>query len=262
MGFTIINDVIRRTFRILPATGPSRERALWDEGIDDWSTFIGRPSIQGISDRRKAMCDSVLMDAEDLLSERDCRGLASMMPRSETWRLYSEFHPDTAFLDIETDGLGPDCEITVVGIHDRKGTRTLVSGQSLDEDSVQRSLAGASMLVTFNGSCFDIPVLRSSFPSLQLDIPHIDLRFAGRRAGLSGGLKSIERRLGLDRDEGIADVDGAEAVRLWNAWRHRGCERSLDTLLEYNRADTANLPFVAQRICSMLEGMTFGDHHG
>lgn len=251
--------MIRRTFRILPATGAMRERALWNEGIVDWQAFREIDSVPGMSMGRKKECDAVIGDAELLLERRDCGALASMLPRSETWRLYGAFHRDAVFLDIETDGLGPGCEVTVVGTHDRNGTRTLVSGQDLDEESVAELFTGASMLVTFNGSCFDVPVLRSAFPSLDLDMPHVDLRFVARKAGLTGGLKIIERRLGLERDEGIADVDGAEAVRMWMAWKRRGCDRSLDTLLEYNRADTMNLPLVGEKVCSILERMTLGE---
>ncbi len=254
--------MIRRTFRILPATGTTRERALWREGVRDWDSFLDRSEVIGMSERRKERCDVVLRAAQDCHSIGDCKGLASMLPRSELWRLYDDFKSKAAFLDIETDGLGPGCEVTVVGIHSLEGTRTFVSGEDLDSDSIEEALEGSSVVLTFNGSCFDIPVLTAAFPDLRLDIPHIDLRFAARRAGLSGGLKAIERNLGLSRGEGIADVDGFEAVRLWNNWRRRGCARSLDTLLEYNRADTENLPFVAEKVCSRLREMTLGDGDG
>ena len=260
-GVVFITPMIRRTFRILPATGAMRERALWKEGVRDWDSFMGCDTVNGMSERRKEKCNAVIMAAQGRHSMGDCRGLASMLPRSELWRLYDDFKSKAAFLDIETDGLGPGCEVTVVGVHSRDGTQTFVSGEDLDVASVAQALEGTSVLITFNGSCFDIPVLTAAFPELQLDIPHIDLRFAARRAGLSGGLKVIERNLGLNRDEGIADVDGFEAVRLWNAWR-RGCARSLDTLLEYNRADTENLPFVAEEVCSRLTKMTLGDMDG
>ncbi len=228
----------------------------------DWDSFLDRSEVIGMSERRKERCDEVIRSAQQRHSMGDCRGLASMLPRSELWRLYDDFKSNAAFLDIETDGLGPGCEVTVVGIHSRKGTRTLVSGDDLYPDSIEEALEGSSVILTFNGSCFDIPVLTTAFPDLRLDFPHIDLRFAARRAGLSGGLKVIERDLGLSRGEGIADVDGFEAVRLWNNWRRRGCARSLDTLLEYNRADTENLPFVTEEVCSRLRKMTLGDDDG
>ncbi len=247
--------MIRRSFLILPSVGAARERALWREGIADWDEFLARPSAPGMSVHRKESCDRVIGEAGLALEQRDSRRLASMLPRNESWRLYGAFKEDAAFLDIETDGLGPGCSVTVVGVHGPGGTRAMVSDQDLDACSVAESLEGASMLVTFNGSCFDLPVLAAEFPSLDLDIPHLDLRFAGRRAGLCGGLKAVEGALGLRRADGIAEMDGREAVLLWKRWK-RGCRSSLDTLLEYNRADTENLRPVAERVCSLLEKAT------
>ncbi len=252
--------MIRRTFLILPAVGAAREKALWRDGIGDWTEFRSRPSAPGISSSRKEDCDRVIAEAEIGLDDRDSRLLASMLPRQESWRLYDDFKEEAAFLDIETDGLSPGCSVTMVGVHGPAGTEVMVSGEGLDACSIAEALEGASMLVTFNGSCFDLPVLAAEYPSLDLGLPHLDLRFAARRAGLRGGLKAVEGSLGLRRDEGIADVDGREAVRLWNRWR-RGCRGSLDTLMEYNRADTENLSPVADTVCSLLERMTTGDGH-
>lgn len=98
--------------------------------------------------------------------------------------------------------------------------------------------------MTFNGSCFDVPVLNDKFPEARTCIPQIDLRFACAKIGMRGGLKHIERQIGIERDDGIADVDGMEAVRLWHAWG-RGDRDARDRLVEYNRADTENLEALA-----------------
>ena len=58
--------------------------------------------------------------------------------------------------------------------------------------------------------------------------------------GYRGGLKAVERKLGLGRDEAIREVDGFEAVRLWR--RHqRGDRAALGKLLLYNLTDVVNL---------------------
>ena len=68
---------------------------------------------------------------------------------------------------------------------------------------------------------------------------------------LTGGLKAVERTLGIGRDERIAETDGYEAVRLWRAYQ-RGDTEALNRLIEYNRADTQNLATIAQIIYQRL----------
>ncbi len=96
------------------------------------------------------------------------------------------------------------------------------------------------LLVTFNGSQFDVPFLRAHFPKARLDQAHIDLRFALASLGYRGGLKAVERTLGLRRDLAIQGVDGFEAVRLWHCYR-RGDRRALQKLILYNLTDVVNM---------------------
>ena len=64
--------------------------------------------------------------------------------------------------------------------------------------------------------------------------------------GLYGGLKAVERKLGIPRN--VMGVDGSEAVRLW--WRSEddGDQGTLDTLLEYNREDVGNLRLLRRKL--------------
>ena len=58
--------------------------------------------------------------------------------------------------------------------------------------------------------------------------------------GYRGGLKAVERTLGIGREPSIRGVDGFEAVRLWR--RHeRGDRAALEKLLLYNLTDVVNL---------------------
>ena len=58
---------------------------------------------------------------------------------------------------------------------------------------------------------------------------------------MTGGLKQVERSIGIRRSENIAEVDGFEAVRLWKRWTSSGDRGARDRLVEYNIADTVNL---------------------
>jgi len=244
--------MIKNTFQLLPAVGPGKERTIWKDGVLDWSQFLDRSSVKGIADSKKKMADTIIEECHDFLREKRIVDLSARMPRKEHWRLYEEAREDVAYLDIETDGLSRDSLVTVVSVHRTHGTTTLVHGQGLNAESLETALDGATMLVTFNGSCFDVPVLHQSFPSLNFEIPHFDLRFGCRRIGLTGGLKKIETMTGLCRDEELASVDGEEAVRLWKTWKRTGDQKSLRTLIEYNRADTINLVALADLVYPVL----------
>jgi len=106
-------------------------------------------------------------------------------------------------------------------------------------------------LISYYGTVFDVPFLRVAFPQVNWDLPHFDLCFAGRKVGLTGGLKMVERTLGIGRDNAIAEVDGFEAVRLWRA-HERGDPTALTRLVDYNEADTRNLAQIAAVVYDRL----------
>jgi len=227
--------LLRATFVHLPGVGPATEAELWRRGIRDWAdlrraggTARAGPGLAGALDA-----------SERALREGDVAWFGRRLPEREHWRLYPEFRARTAFLDIETTSLSPyEGIVTVVTVHGGGATRSFVAGDTLEE--LPAYLRGFPILVTFNGSRFDVPFLESAFPQLATPSVHIDLRFLLYRLGLAGGLKRIERTVGLGDRSGVEGVDGLEAVRLWQEFR-RGHAAALDRLVRYNRADTTNL---------------------
>ena len=164
---------------------------------------------------------------------RDC------LPSRETWRLYPDFAERALCLDIEITGLSPDYhEVTVIGALGGDRLALFVKGINLDQFPAY--VRQFPLLVTFNGSQFDVPFLRAHFRGARLDQAHIDLRFALASLGYRGGLKAVERTLGLRRDPAIQGVDGFEAVRLWHYYR-RGDRRALQKLILYNLTDVVNM---------------------
>lgn len=244
--------MIEHTFLIAKGIGKGKEDRLWSSGIRTWSDFIDSDEVPGMKASKKAECDLVFNEAYELLDEGDCYGLGEMLKPGDQWRLYGSFRDDAAYLDIETDGLERDSTVTVVTVHRKDGTTTLTHGRDLDAASLSDAIGDAKMLVTFNGRCFDVPVLRNSFPTVDLDMPHFDLRFGCRKAGFVGGLKKVEVELGLRRSDEISGIDGEEAVRLWRSWERYGDTDSLHLLTEYNRADTVNLVRVADETYGRL----------
>jgi hypothetical protein len=244
--------MIEHTFVMLPSVGAKKEKDIWRSGILSWDDFLSAEDVKCVKPAMKEKYDTIVMQAEDLLKERDTAALGDIVPRSEHWRMYDRFKDDAAYLDIETDGLSRDSLVTVVTVHRKNETFTLTEGIDLDPESLSEALEGSKLLVTFNGSCFDIPVLKNSFPTVDLDIPQFDLRFASRKVGFKGGLKPLEIELGIQREEDIEGVDGAMAVHLWHQWERHGDEDALRILREYNRADTINLEYIAGVIYDKL----------
>jgi uncharacterized protein len=231
--------VLRATFLHLPGVGPATEAELWRRGVVDWNDLAGPAAAPSVPPRMRRRWEAELAASERALAERDAAWFGRRLPDRELWRLYPEFRAETAFLDIETTSLSPyEGIVTVVSVHGRGTTRSFVAGEDLEE--LPAYLRPFGLLVTFNGSRFDVPFLEVAFPQLTVPPVHIDLRFLLYRIGLAGGLKRIEATVGLGDRTGVEGIDGLAAVRLWQEYR-RGSRPALDRLVRYNRADTVNL---------------------
>ncbi len=150
-----------------------------------------------------------------------------------------------AYLDIETTGfIGGRSYPTVVGVAiDFPGEWVVeqLVGDDITSRSIEHILEGVTTIHTFNGSSFDLPFLAWK-PGIDLrrTFDHHDLMYTCRRAGLRGGLKRIERVLGIDRKD-LPEMSGHDAVLLWQKYLEESNISALDLLLEYNRADVENL---------------------
>jgi len=231
--------MLRHTFLHLPGIGPVRERTLWQEGILDWIGFLMAAEEVRLSSGVCQTAVPLVRGSLDALTAGDVEFFQDRLPRGESWRLYTEFADRALFLDIETTGLSADYNaVTVIGALGGGRLALFVKGVNLDRFPAY--VAQFPLLVTFNGSQFDVPFLRADFPKARLDQAHIDLRFSLASLGYRGGLKAVERTLGLRRDPAIQGVDGFEAVHLWHCYR-RGDHQALRKLILYNLTDVVNM---------------------
>ncbi|HVZ42148.1 MAG TPA: ribonuclease H-like domain-containing protein [Candidatus Kapabacteria bacterium] len=249
--------MLRNTFCHIPGIGLRTEQKLWEEGIRTWDDYLemGGLALRGA---RGAAVTGGLERSIEALDEGDIGFFAESLPASESWRLFGEFGGRAAYLDIETTGVGYSDGITTIALYDGRDVRTYVSGENLRR--FRDDIDAYEMLITYNGKCFDVPVIESYF-MMSLPQAHIDLRYVLHSLGYRGGLKGCEAQLGLDRGD-LAGVDGYFAVLLWHEYQRTGNPAALETLLAYNVEDTVNLERLMQLAYNMkLEETPFTDTH-
>jgi uncharacterized protein YprB with RNaseH-like and TPR domain len=242
-------EALRESFIFLPGVQSRTEERLWQEGITTWDHLLEARSTSITSGERLLFWKHRIRQAQELFERQGPAAFMRLLGSRHTWRLYPHLMDNPRFLDIETTEYRHD--VTVVGVSDGEFYQALVKGRNLDGAHVRALLRGASCIITFNGSSFDLPVLERAFPGSVPDVPHIDLRHVCAQAGLSGGLKRIEKHLSISRAAAIRDTDGADAIMLW--YRHvLGEEDALQELVDYNAADVLNLAPLAELVIPAL----------
>ena len=229
--------MLKKTFCHVKGITRAIEKIIWDSGIEDWNTFFAKAhEIKHLPESKRKQIEEELTRSEKALNEGNLAYFKTLLNPKEHWRLAN--HGKIAFVDIETTGLSKfDDEITILGIYDGTTPHIYINGKNLPD--AKEKLKEFDIVVTFNGKQFDIPFIEQQF-SHTYNFIHLDLRYMLKELGLQGGLKRIEKELGIIRDAAIAGIDGFEAINLWNEYK-RGNEKALDTLVKYNEEDIINL---------------------
>jgi len=231
--------MLRNSFVHIKGVGHISEQRIWRTGIRTWSEYKKKWKEVELPEKKKKRILEEIEKSQEELKAKNHKYFSEGLPVKESWRAYKEFEDSIVFLDIETTGLRFEYyDITVIGLFDGKKVNTYINGINLDD--FQFELPKYSIMVTFNGSRFDVPFIQTKYPNVRFDQIHIDLRYALRRLGYKGGLKSIERQLGIKRASDVSDFRGIDAVRLWKRYR-KGDDRALELLIKYNAEDIINL---------------------
>lgn len=228
----------------LPGVGPGFAAKLNAAGVVTWDDAVTKRLPCGEKKARTFLAG--VRESQRRLEDGDVAWFGKALAPAEQWRLFPHFKGSAAYVDIETTGLSwPDDAITTIALYDGMTVRTYVRGVNLE--AFVDDVRDYSLLVTWNGRCFDAPVLRRTFGA-PLDagdaMGHLDLLPVFRALGLRGGLKAVEKALGLSRDD-LDGVDGWAAVALWRAYERTGDSRFLESLLAYNVADVLTLEYLA-----------------
>lgn len=161
------------------------------------------------------------------------------------------------YLDTETTGLGGGSGVFafLVGMAwfdgDRLMMEQLLLRDPADEPAmlelIRERFEAASMLVTYNGKSFDLPLLTSRTVMNREEAlpvrPHFDLLHAGRRLHRARlgvcRLVSLESHvLGFERGP---DIHGADIAPLYGHFLRTGDEAALSQVVEHNAIDVVSL---------------------
>lgn len=228
------------------------ERGLWSRGVTTWETLrkhVGEATEVFKSEVRAKKLVAAVNDAQTALDAGDRKWFHDHWPERETWRLWQGFcaPEQIALVDIETTGRTPGYDqITVIGLSDGQREQAFVADRPLPGDrqldQYLEEIEHYQLYVTFNGIGFDVPFIEKHFrdSGYHVDQPHIDLMLVARSIGLTGGLKDMEKQVGIERSGDIADMRGNEAITLWGAWK-RGDRAAYERLVKYCKADCTNL---------------------
>jgi hypothetical protein len=241
--------MLTRTFIHIPGIGHQRERALWHDNILTWDDYLQHRDL--FDDGPPPPIERELTLSRQKLTEADARWFEDRLGSADAWRIAADFDDGRAvYMDIETDGgdanalrPGEDAPggTTVCAVWDGTEARVFLRNRDLHE--LPQYLARYKVLVTFNGKLFDLPYLEGRFGQGFFPGAHLDLRPITRAVGLTGGLKKIEQKIGIERPAAIRRYTGYDAVKLWAAFR-RGRSDALEPLARYNLADAINLQAV------------------
>lgn len=240
-------SIIEESLAHLRHVGARRLACLGTAGVRGWGDVLacGAPP-PGFSPVVWERVKREASSCRDLLERQDLRTLCRCLRNSDHWRVLYEFWEIASYFDIETEGLGNDAGITVIVCLHRGQLHRFTRAEGLD--GFLELLDDVKLLVSFNGCGFDIPQVLRWFHVPELPCAHVDLRWVCFHQGWRGGLKRIERDLGLERPADLEGVGGDDAVRLWRRWEARSDEVALRLLVRYCSADVMALRLVAARL--------------
>lgn len=263
--------MLENSFIFAPGINEDLEQELWARGVVSWSVLQKHPgeAAAAIGEARSRKLLAAVSEATAARSAADVTWFRKNWPDKELWRLWEGFcaPEERALVDIETTGRTPGYDqITVIGLSDGTRERAFVADRPQEGDEALtdylEAIKAYKLIVTFNGIGFDMPFIEKHFrnASYRCEQPHLDLLWPARAIGLSGGLKDMEKQIGITRDAGIAEMRGSEAITLWGQWQQRGDRAAYDRLVVYCKADCTNLKDFADHIYARKKAASFDQH--
>ncbi|MCK6537569.1 MAG: ribonuclease H-like domain-containing protein [Polyangiaceae bacterium] len=264
--------------RPAPAAAPGERQATLDELRAKMAAIVGRPPVEReLPDPETTLLPFVRRDTEHgpLCIRRERLGRSHHVGRmcvDEAARAdprllallaldpsLASVDPTRAlYLDTETTGLGGGAGVLafLVGMAWFDDDGGLVMEQLLlqrpgEEDALlelfRERVERASVLVSYNGKSFDLPLLRGRFvmnrraplpPRPHLDLLHVARRLHKRRLGAC-------RLIGLEADVlgyvRVGDIEGGDVAARYAHYLRSGDEGALAAVVEHNALDVLSM---------------------
>jgi hypothetical protein len=249
--------LLQNTFLHIPGIAKTTEKRLWKEGCSTWEDLLENPSRYSIGSASRSGVHHHLERSQQALKDQEHQYFRPGLGMRQAWRAFPDFRDSCVYLDIETDGSGQDTIVTMIGLWDGKTYTCLMHGEDLE--NFRDVISHYSMIVTFFGHSFDLPVLERRFPGLVFDQIHIDLCPTLAQLQIRGGLKKIEKQFGIQRSPETDGLNGRDAIFLWRRYKARHDEDALKTLIAYNREDCVNLETLAEQAYARLKQATLDE---
>ena len=172
------------------------------------------------------------------------------------------------FLDLETTALGGAGALPfLAGIGYWSEGKFIVNQFLLEDRSAEASMLESvaqylrsPLLVTFNGKCFDVPVLRDRFiltgaGPFPVSGAHLDLyavsRRLGRKPGYTSSLGQCEARyLGFHR---TGDIPSRAVPALYFIYEREGDQSVLAPVMRHNLMDVATMASLVDLFCDVMQ---------
>jgi uncharacterized protein YprB with RNaseH-like and TPR domain len=243
--------MIREAMIHFPGIGKKVLQDLHQQGIRDWAGLLKHAKQHQSGHARHQALLREIERCEKAQRDGDLAYLIRTFASADHWRILAAHFDRASYFDIETSGMGPESYITLIVCYHKNQLFRYFRGENLTD--FLELLDDIDLLVSFNGSQFDVPRVEDAFHIPKIPCPHIDLRWPCHHQGYKGGLKSIERELAIARPPDLIGVDGEEAVWLWESWDQDGDRAARDKLERYCAADVISLKCLAARLLQIQD---------
>jgi len=232
--------MLTSSFSCFTGLSSASEQKLWELGCLAWDQFEYLPektfSPQKMNDVRLQI-DQATIALKAGMPDYFLNRFAN----PDKIRVLKKFQKESAVIDIETTGLTQDSEITSIAV--LKHGKIFMYVKDINLSNFLESLKDINLIITFNGTRFDLPFIKKFF-NIDLPIPHLDLLPVLKQLGYVGGQKQCEAALGLGRSLSTG-LDGRDAVSLWKSWQRHQIQSDLKHLIFYNAEDVFMLEKLA-----------------
>ncbi|MBQ8082344.1 MAG: ribonuclease H-like domain-containing protein [Clostridia bacterium] len=244
--------------------------------LKSYGTKPDRPVVQNLT-RKTPEC---FRSSEE--TPRPHYGLPDVLPGDILYLLTGQRFDDVPlerllFLDTETTGLsrGVGTIAFLVGIGYFQDDSFIVEQllmRDYDEElpllqTLNQRLAAASVLVTFNGKTFDLPLLQNRFlmngiRTRETEKAHVDLLHAARSVWKLRlkrcNLAALEQAVfGWERQD---DLPGSEVPKAYFRYLQNGMFGELEPILQHNAQDIRSLPLLLSELIRIYSAPLSASH--